>query len=132
MTVMDRLCEKGLLRRRGEGGPRALKRAICILAVVLSACGSGTSEVSLEVLADEQDRYDGRVVSTQGRVIPIEDSPGAEQYFVLEDSAGNRVRALPDALVRPHARESVAVSGTFRFDPSAGRELHIATIERSE
>ena len=109
-----------------------LKRALCVLAMVLAACGSGASEVPLAILADEQDVYDGRVISTQGTVIPIQDSPGAQEYFVLEDNAGNRVRALPDASVRPHANESVAVTGTFRFDPSAGRELHIDTVERSE
>lgn len=109
-----------------------LKRAVCILAVVLASCDSGTSAVGLAMLADEQEVYDGHIVSTRGMVIPIEDSPGANEYFVLEDSAGNRVRALPDALVRPYAGESVIATGTFRLDPSVGRELHIATIERSD
>jgi hypothetical protein len=109
-----------------------LKRSICILVAVLAACGSGPSEIPLDVLAAEQDAYDGRVVSTQGTMIPIEDSPGADEYYVLEDNAGNRVRALPDGVARPHAHESVVVTGTFRFNPTAGRELHIDTVERSE
>lgn len=108
-----------------------MQRAICVAAVVVTACSSPT-DVPLAVLADQQDAYDGRTVSTHGVVVPVEDAPGREPYFVLEDNAGNRVRALPDASARPYVHESVAVTGMFRFDPNAGRELHIATIEPSE
>lgn len=49
---------------------------------------------------------------------------------MLEDD-GSRVRLLPDASAAPYSDESVVVTGTFRFDPNAGRELHVETIERS-
>lgn len=110
----------------------ALKYVICVLAIVLAACASGASEVPLTMLADKQDVYDGRAVSTRGSVLGIEDPRGAGTYYVLEDNAGNRVRLLPDASARPFADESVVVTGTFRFDPNAGRELHVETIEPSQ
>lgn len=107
-----------------------LRRGACVLATVLVACAPGAGEVPLTVLAEEQDSYDGRAVSTSGSVIAIQDSPGGPAYFVLEDN-GSRVRLLPDASAAPYSEESVVVTGTFRFDPNAGRELHVETIERS-
>lgn len=110
----------------------ATARVLCTLALAVSACTGPTTEVPLALLTHEQEAYDDRLVSTQGVVVPIVDSPGGDEYFVLEDHMGNRVRALPDAVARRYAGQTVAVSGTFRFNPNAGRELRIATIERSQ
>lgn len=95
---------------------------------MLAACGGETANVPLAELAAEQEAHHERVVSTEGEVVPIEDRPGATPYLVLEDDAGNRVRLFPEPIARRHTHESVTVTGTFRFDPTAGRQLHIDTI----
>jgi hypothetical protein len=107
------------------------RRAAAAAFLILSACGGEPADVPLVRLAAEQEAYDGRTVSTEGRVVPIEDPPAGEPYFVLEDHAGNRVHLLPDATARPYVGESVTVTGAFRFDPNAGRQLEIETIESS-
>ena len=107
---------------------------VCVALVAAAAstgCDPGPAQVSLQVLADQQEEYDGRVVSTEGVVVPIEDRPGAEPYFVLEDEAGNRTRLHPDSAAQEHVHESIVVIGQFRFNPDAGRELHIDSITGS-
>ena len=87
--------------------------------------------MSLRVLAAEQEDYDGQVVSTEGVVVPIEDRPGSEPYFVLEDDAGNRIRLHPDSVAEEHLDQAVIVTGEFRFNEEAGRELQIDSITGS-
>lgn len=106
-----------------------LKRLVLLAVALLAACGGDPANVPLADLAAEQEAHDGRVVSTEGVVVPIEDRPGGDVYFVLEDDAGNRVRLVPDAAARRHADQTIAITGTFRFDPDAGRELDIDTID---
>ena len=119
---------------RRAGGACAAVVIICVAlvaAVASAACDSAPAQVPLQVLADQQEEYDGRVVSTDGVVVPIEDRPGSEAYFVLEDEANNRIRLHPDSVAREHLHESVVVTGEFRFNPEAGRELHIDSITTS-
>lgn len=109
----------------------AVVTLMLVAALGGSACTTGPAEVSLQVLAAEQEAFDGKVVATEGLVVPIEDRPGSPPYYVLEDNAGNRTRLHPDSVAQEHVNASVAVTGEFRFTEEAGRELHIDTITAS-
>ncbi len=106
--------------------------AAVAMLVLMTGCGGEPADVPLAHLAADQEAYDGRSVSTRGTVVAIEDAPGSQEYFVLEDNAGNRVRLLPDATASRHVGESVVVTGDFGFEPNGGRQLHADAIEPSD
>lgn len=104
---------------------------LCLLALVASVatgCG-GPETVSLEDLAVQIDRYDGKRVATHGVVTEFGGDSDVERYFVLQDDRPNRVRLVPTSEAESHARSMVRVVGTYEFDPARGRLLRIDTIE---
>ncbi len=109
---------------------QSLVAAITVAAI--AACGSTSpTDVTLAALAAEQERYDGRTVTTEGTVTAIRDAPADEPYYVLQDQSRNRVRLVPADVAQPHDGDLVQVTGTFRFIADRGRELQIEEITGS-
>lgn len=104
--------------------------AQCLVGVFLiAACSGGTPvEVPLAHLVAEQETYDGQALTTEGTVVAVRDFATADDYFVLQDAAENRVRLVPDEAAAPHDGDTVAVTGSFRFDEQSGRHLTVEQI----
>src|SRR5712691_61657 len=96
--------------------------------LALAGCGGG-GQTSLAKLADNQDAYLGKRVSTTGTVEVARNANGS-RYYVLTGSAQDLVALLPDRTARRFVGELVVVSGRFGFDPHAGRVVRIERISR--
>lgn len=102
-----------------------------MLLLLVPACGSeDPAEISLEVLAQEQESWIDDEVVTEGRVVRFRDSDGA--YYVLEDDQQNRVALSPGNRAAPHLGESVTVVGVFDIDPDIGRVIRIQRISEEQ
>ena len=94
-----------------------------LLFLTLAACGSD-AEVSLQVLADYQDGYDGRTVVTEGTVRTFDDP----RHYWIEDDDLNRVAISPDDAVADKVGEQVRVRGLFSASPDAGRSIAVEEV----
>jgi hypothetical protein len=111
-----------------------LLAAVCFgLIALLTACGSsaGVASVSLAKLTSDQDRFDGSIVRTQGRLRAFED-PDGTRYVVLEDGHANRVLVEPLWAARRFLRARVTVVGCFDASPTSDRTLRASSIVRAE
>ena len=108
---------------------RAALSAVASLATALlfAACGGASGQVTLARLAENQDSYLGKRVSTSGTVEAQTNADGS-RYYVLTDAEGDLVALLPDRLARRYDDRRVSVDGRFGFDPKAGRLIRIGRI----
>lgn len=93
----------------------------------MGAC-TGVRTILLAELASEQERFIGDSVRTSGTVRSFVDHDGS-RYYVLEDSADNRVQLLPPTAVARYEGRNVTVVGGFGVRPREGRVLEVETIE---
>lgn len=93
---------------------------------MLAGCGGG-GQTSLAKLANNQDAYLGKEVSTSGRV-EAERNPSGSRYYVLADSEQDMVALVPNGAAQRFVGEAVVVTGRFGFDPRAGRVVRIERI----
>jgi hypothetical protein len=103
------------------------------LATMLSACGSGGSDVtsaSLAELASNQEHYDGSAVRTQGRFREFAD-PDGSTYVVVEDAHANRVLVEPRSAAERFVGARATVTGCFTASPTSDRTLRAWSIERT-
>lgn len=106
----------------------ALVFLVASVVAVVAGCAQAAVPVPLSELAAEQERYDGERVRTAGTVVAIRDRPDAEEYYVLEDEASNRVAVFPEEVVRDHVGRRVGLEGVFVFDERWGRLLRDAEL----
>ncbi len=109
---------------------RALTRLglVMLLTLAATACGetdSATTELALRDLVRFQDRYDGQMVATSGRVNMFAEP---EHYWIEGDPA-HRVRIEPHNAVSGRVGERVRVIGRFEYDSNAGRVLRAQSVE---
>lgn len=120
-------------------GPAARRRrsalsscAALIAAVTLAACGggggSGTQPSPLSDLAQNQDAYVGKTVSTSGTVERQRNTDGTA-YYVLTDAQQDLVSLRPPGRVERYVGRSVVVTGRFEVDPTAGRVIRLAQVK---
>lgn len=93
---------------------------------MLAGCGGG-GQTSLANLANNQDAYLGKQVSTSGTVEGQSNGNGS-RYYVLTDSEQDLVVLVPSRTARRFVGDAVVVSGRFGFDPHAGRLVRIERI----
>lgn len=94
--------------------------------LILAGCG-GSGQTSLAKLANNQDAYLGKQISTSGRVEVERDANGS-RYYVLTDPEQDLVELLPAGTARRFVGDAVVVRGRFGFDPHSGRVLRIERI----
>ncbi len=98
---------------------------------MVPACGADDpAEVSLQILAREQESWIDDEVVTEGRVVRFRDPDGA--YYVLEDDLQNRVALSPGNGAAPHLGESITIVGVFDVDPDIGRVIRIQRISEGQ
>ncbi len=107
-----------------------MRRSFALIAgaAVLAAFGcSGNTQVTLAQLAEAQQTYAGRHVTTQG-VVREERDPDGTAYFVLSNVTGQRVGLAPSETASRFRGRLVEVSGLFEVQPGFGRIIHISAI----
>jgi hypothetical protein len=97
-----------------------------VAVLVLAGCGGG-GQTSLAKLANNQDAYLGRQVSTSGSV-EAEKNANGSRYYVLADPAQDLVVLVPNRAARRFVGDQVVVTGRFGFEPHAGRVVRIEQI----
>jgi len=97
---------------------------ILLLLIFTAGCGDSDAEVSLKVLADYQQGYDGRTVVTEGKVRTFDDP----RHYWIEDDDLNRVAITPDDAVAEHVGQSVRVTGVFSASREAGRSIEATRV----
>lgn len=97
-------------------------------AAGLAGCGAGgPATVSLARLADRQEAYATKQVSTRGVVRELR-NPDGSRYFVIGHAQHDLVALTPNPLAARHRDQRVSVTGTFALDPHVGRVIHIQRI----
>lgn len=111
--------------------PRAPWAAL-IAALALAACGgTGRSDAQpspLSDLAQNQDAYVGKTVSTSGSVERQRNTDGTA-YYVLTDAQQDLVILQPASRAKPYVGRAVVVTGRFEVDPTAGRVIRLQQIK---
>lgn len=94
-------------------------RVACVVIGLLwlVACTPAPQQLSLQVLADNQQQVSGQHVITEGVVRGFDDP----EHYWLEDSAMNRVAVHPQYLLADKVGERVQVRGQFHADRERGR-----------
>lgn len=104
-----------------------LRRAAPYLAVAaLASCG-GHGALSLAQLANNQDAYAGKEVSTAG-VVEEQTNANGSHYYVLADPQQDLVALRPVSRVRRYRGQRVQVRGRFSVDPRVGRLIRVEQI----
>lgn len=108
-----------------------LRRLVAgLLVVVLAGCGAGLAlptDVGLDVLVQEQEAWDGRLVVVQG-VVAGTDDPVLHHW--VQDEAQNRVALLPDdEAYADLVGATVRVEGRYRFLDDRGRVIEVDRLE---
>jgi hypothetical protein len=100
--------------------------------MLVSACasGAGVTSVSLSRLASDQERFDGSIVRTQGRLRAFQD-PDGTRYVVVEDARADRVRVEPLWAAEQFLRSHVALVGCFTASETSDRTLRASSITRT-
>lgn len=101
---------------------------VLLLALTATACGepdSSATELHLADLVRFQDRYDGDMVATSGRVNMFDDP----EHYWIEDDAINRVRVVPHEAVSDLVGRHVRVLGRFEYDSGEGRVITARSVE---
>jgi hypothetical protein len=104
-----------------------MRSAVLLAAVVIGAC-TGVRTISLAEPTSEQERFVGDSVRTSGTVRSFVD-PDGSRYYVLEDSADNRIQLLPPTAVARYDGRRVTVIGGFGVRPRLGRVVEVHTID---
>lgn len=116
--------------------PRARRSAFSssaalLTALGLAACGggggSGRQTAVLSDLAQNQEAYIGKTVSTSGSVERQRNTDGTP-YYVLTDAQQDLVGLWPPRRAKPYVGRSVVVTGRFEVDPTAGRVIRLQQI----
>lgn len=105
-----------------------MRTAVLLAGLVMIGACAAVQTTSLSELASEQERFIGDSVRTSGTVREFRD-PDGSRYYVLEDSADNRVQLLPPTTVAGYDGRNVTVVGTFEVRPREGRVLEVETID---
>lgn len=92
----------------------------------LAGCG-GHGALSLARLANNQDAYAGKDVSTAG-VVEEQTNADGSRYFVLADPQQDLVALLPASRVARYRGLQVRVRGRFSVDPRVGRLIRVEQI----
>lgn len=100
--------------------------AVFLAALVLAACGNGAPQLSLQVLAEYQQGYDGRTVVTEGTVRHFDDP----LHYWIEDEDLNRVAITPDSAVAEYVGQRVRVQGVFSASRSTGRVIAAEAVSK--
>jgi hypothetical protein len=104
-----------------------LRRAAPFVAVAaLAGCG-GHGALSLARLANDQDAYVGKEVSTAG-VVEEQTNADGSHYYVLADPQLDLVALRPASRVRGYRGLRVHVRGRFSVDPHVGRLIRVEQI----
>lgn len=118
------------IRRSGRGPATAL---IAIALTLLAAYGAirltqgGPPQTSLQTLVLDQPQYVGQEITTHGTVRRFTD-PDGSSYYMLTDPRQDRVIIHPARAAAPYLHRRVTITGTFTFDPHAGRILTVHHI----
>ena len=104
-----------------------MRSVVLLAAVAIGAC-TAVRTISLAELASEQERFIGHSVRTSGTVREFVD-PDGSRYYVLEDSAANRVQLLPAGSVARYEGLTVTVVGVFDVRPALGRVLEVQSVQ---
>lgn len=112
-------------------GDLSLVVALMIAAANVGGCSSsGATTVSLAALVADEERYAGDEVRTRGVVRRFSGASGP--HFVLEDAEQNRVRLVPVEEVADREGDPVVVVGTFDFDDTTGRVIHVERLTAAD
>jgi hypothetical protein len=96
--------------------------------LVVAGCGVGTDTPVSATLADlttDTDRYEGRIVTTQG-VVRTFDQP---RHYWIEDVDLHRVELVPQEAVAEHLGLEIRVTGRFTFRDDEGRRIVVEELE---
>jgi hypothetical protein len=103
--------------------------AASLLAALLLGCAGGDAdgpvETALVELAEDQEGFDGRMVTTEG-VVRTWDDP---RHYWIEDADQHRVELDPQDLIAPHLGDEVRVTGRFTFRDDEGRRIAVDELE---
>jgi hypothetical protein len=112
---------------------RRLVVALLGLAVLLAACASNDAvrDVSLATLASSQERFDGTIVRTHGRLRAFAD-PDGKRYVVAEDARDDRVRVEPQRAAQRFVGSEATLVGCFTASTTSDRTLRVSTIVRAD
>ncbi|HZE04845.1 MAG TPA: hypothetical protein VE127_06465 [Solirubrobacteraceae bacterium] len=125
LTVLGTRRQPGT-RRAARGPATAL---VAIALTLLAAYGAiqltqgGAQQVSLQTLVLDQPQYVGQKITTTGTVQRFTD-PDGSSYYMLTDRQQDRVIIHPAAAAASYLHRRVTITGTFTFEPSAGRILN--------
>ncbi len=104
-----------------------LRHAAPFLALgALAGCG-GHGALPLAQLANNQDAYVGKEVSTAG-VVGEQTNANGSHYYVLTDPQQDLVALRPASRVRRYRGERVKVRGRFSIAPHVGRLIRVEQI----
>jgi hypothetical protein len=103
--------------------------AAWLTAAVLAGCGGSTSSspspVTLAELVEDQQGFDGDLVTVEGTVRSYD----APLHHWIEDADQHRVELEPQELVAPHVGDRVRVAGRYTFRDDRGRLIEIDDLE---
>jgi len=104
-----------------------LRHAAPFLALgALAGCG-GHGALPLAQLANNQDAYVGKEVSTAG-VVGEQTNANGSHYYVLTDPQQDLVALRPASRVRRYRGQRVKVRGRFSIAPRVGRLIRVEQI----
>jgi sugar/nucleoside kinase (ribokinase family) len=123
-------------QQRATGGSITVRRVLVLAVgtiVLLTACASesGVASLSLARLASEQERFDGSIVRTQGRLRAFVD-PDGTRYVVVEDARADRVLVEPAWAAQRFLRARVILVGCFTASATSDRTLRVSSIVRTD
>jgi hypothetical protein len=102
---------------------------VLLAAALAVGCGSTAPDVPTDValveLVEDQEGYDGEVVTAEG-VVRTYDSP---RHHWIEDADQNRVELEPQDLVAPHVGDEIRVTGRYSFRDDRGRLIEVDDLE---
>ena len=101
---------------------------VALLALLAAACATGAAApepVTLAELVADEERYDGRVVLTEG-IVRTHDAP---RHFWIEDDDLHRVELVPQEEVADLVGQDVRVVGRFSFADDRGRVIELDELD---
>jgi hypothetical protein len=102
---------------------------VLVASALVAGCGPATPDVPTDValveLVEDQEGYDGEVVTVEG-VVRTYDSP---RHHWIEDVDQHRVELEPQDLVAPHVGDEIRVTGRYSFRDDRGRLIEVDELE---
>jgi predicted small lipoprotein YifL len=115
--------------RRIGPRPSLLVGSWVLALTLLAGCGGGGPvDASPAELVAQQERLDGAVVRTIGRVDTYHDP----RHYWVEDRANNRTELVPHEAVEPYVGREVLVEGRFSYAEDEGRLIEVERIDTTE